>query len=143
MKLVFLTAQGMRIGMARVTLVFAVLLAGLGMGGYVGTGSEHPTALIPAGFGIVLGIFGFLAVSPNEGRRRLFMHMNVTIAFIGFLGTIAQIFNSLASGKELDLIALAAQLAMAWLLLIYVILCVRSFIAARESQVIAMRKEKE
>jgi hypothetical protein len=51
----------------------------------------------------------------------------------------------LASGKELDvtaMTALAAQLALAWLLLIYVILCARSFIAARESVVISMRKEQ-
>jgi hypothetical protein len=129
--------------MAKVTLVFAVLLAGLGMGGYLGTGSLHPTALIPAGIGIAMGVFGFLAISSDEGRRKLFMHINVTIAVLGFAGALVQMYRSLSSGKELDMIALAAQLAMAWLLLIYVILCARSFIAARESQVIAMRKEQE
>ena len=132
--------------MARVTLVFAVLLAGLGMGGYFGTGSEHPTALIPAGIGVLLGVFGFLAISPDEGRRKLFMHFNVLIAVLGFVGTLVQMFRSLASGKELDttaMTALAAQIALAWLLLIYIILCVRSFIAARQSEVIAMRKEQE
>jgi hypothetical protein len=36
-------------------------------------------------------------------------------------------------GKAPDAIALGSQLAMAGLLLIYVILCVRSFIAARRS----------
>ncbi len=129
--------------MATVTLVFAVLLAGLGLGGYLGTGSVHPTALIPAGIGIAMGVFGFLAMSPHEGRRKLFMHINVAIAVLGFAGALVQMYRGLASGKELDMIALAAQLAMAWLLLIYVILCVRSFMAARESQVIAMRKEPE
>jgi len=132
--------------MARVTLVFAVLLAGLGMGGYYGTGSEHPTALIPAGIGVAMGVFGFLAISPNEGRRKLFMHFNVTIAVLGFVGTLVQMFRTLASGKELDpttMTALAAQLVLAWLLLIYVILCARSFIVARESEVIAMRKDQD
>ena len=92
-----------------------------------------------------MGVFGFLAISPNEGRRKLFMHINVTIAVLSFVGTIVQIFRDLASGKELDvtaMTALAAQLALAWLLLIYVILCARSFIAARESVVISMRKEQ-
>ena len=130
--------------MALVTLVFAVLLAGLGLGGYLGTGSLHPTALIPLWFGIAFGVFGALAIGKNEGRRKLFMHINVIIALLGFAGAIVEIFRSLASAKELDLIALAAQLAMAWLLLIYVILCVRSFITARQSEVIAaMRKEQE
>ena len=130
--------------MARVTLVFAVLLAGLGLGGYLGTGSVQPTALIPLWFGVAFGVFGALAISKNEGRRKLFMHINVIIAVLGFVGTVAEILRTMSSAKELDLIALAAQLAMAWLLLIYVILCVRSFITARQSEVIAaMRKEKE
>jgi uncharacterized membrane protein len=130
--------------MALMTLVFAVLLAGLGLGGYLGTGSVHPTALIPLWFGVAFGVFGALAISKNEGRRKLFMHINVIIAVLGFVGTVAEILRTMSSAKELDLIALAAQLAMAWLLLIYVILSVRSFITARQSEVIAaMRKEKE
>ena len=67
-------------------LVFAVLLIALGLVGYLGTGSQHPTALIPTWFGLALGLFGFLAISPSEARRKLFMHINVTIGLLGFLG---------------------------------------------------------
>ena len=129
--------------MANVTLVFAVLLAGLGVGGYFGTGSEHPTALIPAAFGLAFGVFGFLAVSPDEGRRKLFMHINVAIGLLGFLGTVVVIVLSLASTKELDTTALAAQLALAWLLLIYVVLCVWSFVAVRRAEAIAALRSPE
>ena len=55
--------------MAKLTLVLAVLLVALGVVGYVGTGSLHPTALIPAWIGLTLGIFGFLAISPSESRK--------------------------------------------------------------------------
>lgn len=123
--------------MAKVTLVFAVLLIALGLAGYFGTGSLHPTALIPTWFGLALGLFGFLAISPDEKRRRLFMHINVTIGLLGFLGAGGRaVFGYLHAnsvGKAPDAIALGSQLAMAGLLLIYVILCVRSFIAARRS----------
>jgi hypothetical protein len=51
--------------MAKVTLVFAVLLVALGLAGYLGTGSLHPTALIPAWIGLALGVFGYLAMSPG------------------------------------------------------------------------------
>jgi len=130
--------------MVLVTLVFAVLLAGLGLGSYIGTGSLYPTLLIPLWFGIVFGVFGFLAMRSKEGSRKLFMHINVTIAALGFVGAIAGIFHSLASGKELDMNALAALLVLGWLLLIYVILCARSFLTARQSEAIAaMRKVKE
>jgi len=120
-----------------VTLVFAVLLVGLGLAGYLGTGSLHPTALIPAWFGLALGIFGFLAISPSERRRKLFMHINVTIALLGFLGAAAEAIrgyvHAQSAGMPPDEVALASKATMAGLLLVYVILCVRSFIAARRS----------
>ena len=124
--------------MAKVTLIFAVLLAGLGLAGYVGTGSQHPTALIPLWFGLALGIFGFLAISPNEGRRKLFMHINVTIGLLGFLGGLIEAIrgyvHATAAGLQPDVIAMASKSIMTVLLLIYVVLCVRSFIAARRAR---------
>jgi hypothetical protein len=123
--------------MAKVTLVFAVLLAALGLAGYLGTGSLHPTALIPLWFGLALGVFGFLAISPSEARRKLFMHINVTLALLGFLGSAAEAArgykHAVAAGLEPDRIALASKLTLAGLLLVYIILCVRSFIAARRT----------
>jgi hypothetical protein len=123
--------------MAKVTLVFAVLLALLGLAGYLGTGSQHPTALIPTWFGVALGIFGFLAISPSESRRKLFMHINVTIGLLGFLGAgvraIQEFVHASSTGQTIDPIAAGAQMTMAGLMLIYVILCVRSFISARRS----------
>jgi hypothetical protein len=117
----------------KVTLVFAVLLVVLGLVGFIGTGSEHLTALIPTWVGLALGVFGFLAISPSERRRKLFMHINVTIGLVGFVGVFFEILRSLTSSKEIDGTALMAKTTMAWLLLIYVILCVRSFVAARRS----------
>lgn len=119
--------------MAKVTLVFAILLIALGLVGFFGTGHTHYTALIPAWIGLALGIFGILAISKDEGRRRLFMHVNVTIGLLGFLGTVAEIIRSSVSSKPLDMEAMAAKMALAWLLFIYVGLCVRSFIFARRA----------
>ena len=119
--------------MAKVTLFFAVLLIALGMTGYLGTGSAHPTALIPAWIGLALGFGGLLAISPNASRRKLFMHINVTIGLLGFLGTAIEIARSFIATASPDPVALTAKIALALLLLVYVILCVRSFIAARRS----------
>lgn len=124
--------------MAKITLIFAVLLVALGLVSYLGTGSAHPTALIPTWFGLALGVCGFLAISPSEKRRKLFMHINVTIGLLGLIGAAAAALqgyaHARAAGVEPDHIALAAKLAMAALLLIYVNLCVRSFIAARRAR---------
>ena len=123
--------------MAKLTLVLALLLVALGLIGYIGTGSVHSTALIPAWIGLALGIGGFLAISPSERRRKLFMHINVTIALVGFIGSAAEAIrgyvHAKSAGMEPDQIALASKITLAGLLLFYVILCVRSFISARRS----------
>lgn len=116
-------------------MVFALLLIALGLIGYFGTGAQHSTALIPTWWGTALGMFGLLAMSPDEGRRKLFMHINVTVALLGFIGAAVEAargyIHTTRAGAQPDMIALASKLTMAGLLLIYVILCVRSFIAAR------------
>jgi hypothetical protein len=126
--------------MAKITLAFAVLLIILGLVSYFGTGSLHPTALIPTWFGIALGVFGFLAISPSESRRKLFMHINVTIGLIGFVGAAWRALSSYgharSEGIDPDKIALAAQGAMAGLLLVYVLMCVKSFIDARRNRTV-------
>ena len=126
--------------MAKVTVYFGVLLIALGLAGYLGTGSQHSTALIPAWLGVALGLCGLLAMSPNESRRKLFMHISVTIGLLGFLGgaveAICGYVHARSAGLEPDQIALASKLTMTGLLLIYVILCVRSFIAARRARLV-------
>jgi hypothetical protein len=121
--------------MAKVTIIFALLLAILGVGGYYYTGHIHPTALIPLWTGIALGICGFLAISPSEKRRKIFMHIAVTIGLIGFIGAamtaIQGYGNARTQGIEPDMVALWDKLIMAFLLLNYVVLCVQSFIKAR------------
>jgi hypothetical protein len=124
--------------MAKVSLVFAVLLIALGLVGYLGTGSKHATALIPAWFGLALALFGTLSMSSSEARRKLFAHVNVTIGLLGFLGGAGAAVQGYLSAKSRglvpDQIALASKLTMTGLLLVYVILCVRSFIAARRTR---------
>ena len=126
--------------MAKVTLVFAFLLVALGLIGYIGTGSQHVTALIPLWFGLALGVFGILAMSPSEAKRKLFMHINVTIGLLGFLGAAGEAVrgyvHATSAGLPPDMIALTSKLIMAGLLLVYVLLCVRSFIAARRKGVV-------
>jgi hypothetical protein len=124
--------------MAKVTLIFAALLIILGLAGFFGTGSVHPTALIPAWWGLAMGVFGSLAMSPKEGRRKLFMHINAAIAALGSIGALVVAIQGYGAAREAglnpDYIALAAKLIMAALLLIYVLLCVESFIKARRSR---------
>jgi hypothetical protein len=124
--------------MAKVTIVFGVLLIVLGLVGFFGTGGIHHTALIPAWLGIALVIGGVLAISASETRRKIFMHINVTIGVLGLIGAVASALHGYGHARSLgmdpDYKAMASQLTMAGLLIIYVNLCIRSFIQARSSR---------
>ena len=124
--------------MAKVTIVFGVLLIILGLAGFFWTGAIHPTALIPTWFGLALCIGGVLAISPSEKRRKIFAHVNVTIGLLGFLGAAGSALHEYGSARSQGIdpnpIALGSQLTMAVLLLIYVNLCIRSFIQTRRSR---------
>ncbi|HTW78268.1 MAG TPA: hypothetical protein VME23_01870 [Terracidiphilus sp.] len=122
--------------MANISILFGALLIILGCAGYVLTGSAHPTALIPIYFGLPLVVFGFLARSPIESRRKLYMHINVTVGLLGFLGAVGSAIHAYGHARSLgvdpDMRAITSQLIMAALTFIYVNMCVRSFIAARQ-----------
>ena len=55
-------------------IVFGILLIGLGVGGFFGTGAAHPTALIPAAFGLVLALLGLVALLKPNLRKHV-MHV--------------------------------------------------------------------
>ena len=122
--------------MARISIFFGAMLFILGFVAFVGTGSVHPTALIPIYFGLPLVVFGYLAQSPVESRRKLYMHINVTVGLLGFLGAVGSAVHAYGHARSLgidpDMKAIGAQLIMAALLFIYVMMCVRSFIDARK-----------
>jgi multisubunit Na+/H+ antiporter MnhF subunit len=121
--------------MPNITIITGVLLIVLGLVGFVGTGSEHPTALIPAGFGIALAICGFLAKAPE--RKKLFMHIAVTLGLLGFLGTVMGLVKviRMAAGETIARPEAAeSQAVMACISLLFVGLCVNSFIKARKAR---------
>jgi fucose 4-O-acetylase-like acetyltransferase len=124
--------------MAKITVLFGVLLIILGAASYILTGHKFPTSLIPVAFGILLVTFGGMAETPVSRRRMLFMHIAVTVGLLGFLATAPALFSAwqLFKGKLFPYpAAIEEKAAMSVLLLIYVVLCVRSFIAARRSRV--------
>ena len=122
--------------MAKVTILFGVLLFLLGVVVWAATGRHAPTALIPAYLGIVLSILGLLARTENQKRRMIVMHIAVTLGALGFLFTAKSIwdFIQLERGHALARpVAVEDRAAMSVMLLIYVLLCVRSFIKARRT----------
>jgi hypothetical protein len=122
--------------MAKVTILFGVMLIVFGAATFVLTGGQHPTALIPAYFGLVLAWAGVLALA-QPAKKMLWMHLAASVGLVGFLFPAAMVVVEKVKAHGGPLArpaAVNAQAEMAGMCLIFVVLCVRSFIAARRSR---------
>jgi hypothetical protein len=119
--------------MPSTSIIFGIILIFIAIvGAAFGFFSDHfsPTALIPAVFGLVLIVLGRLAQSKENLRKHL-MHAAVIVGLAGFVFPAIRLLSKLS---ELTLGApVIAQIAMSAVCLIFVILCVKSFVIARRS----------
>jgi hypothetical protein len=117
---------------ANLTIGLGAALILLGAGGYFGTGRQSMTALIPAAFGAVFVVLGLLAQGAT--RRKHTMHAAAGLAVLGLAGSIGGVikaFKWLGGTEPARPAAVVSQSIMAVLLIIFLVLCIRSFIAAR------------
>jgi hypothetical protein len=127
--------------MAPLAIFFGLVLIALGAVGYLapellGEGpSGQPTALIPAAFGAGLVICGLVTLA-RPGARKHAMHFAALLGVLGLVGALMRPVMKLAKGEAIDYgsAAFRSQAAMAALCLLFVILCVRSFINARRAR---------
>jgi hypothetical protein len=117
------------------TAIFCgVILILLGIVGYVGgvmSDRASLTALIPAFFGIVLAAIG-LAARAKESLRKHLMHAAVIVALLGFIATAGRLLFK--SGDLTASPAVISQAIMAAVCLVFVVLAIRSFAAARRER---------
>jgi hypothetical protein len=120
--------------MPSTSIFCGILLILIGLVGYIiGSmdGTASMTALIPAVFGVLLAGLG-LGASASEAMRKHLMHAAVAIALLGFVAVTAQLV------RKIDAISLTpavlSQISMAAVCLVFVILAVRSFAAARRER---------
>ena len=121
--------------MPTTAITSGILLILIGIIGYVFSiidGNTSLTALIPAAFGILLAILGFVAKS-KESLRMHVMHVAVLVGLIGFVIPAWRILSTISNIKVS--LAVLSQAAMSVVCLVFVILCVKSFIDARRNRV--------
>ncbi len=117
--------------MPQFTVFIGLLLITLGLGGYWGTGQASVTALIPAFFGLPMGVAGVAAF--RQSLRKHAMHAAAVLALLGLIGAASRAVPAIVRGQFSLKTAVYMQLAMAVVCLIFVAACVRSFINARRS----------
>lgn len=116
----------------RITVIYAVLLIIIGIGGYIASNAASITALIPTFFGIIFIILGL--VGRRENLRKHTMHFAVVLGLVGFIATAGSLGDLMAmiSGEDVQRqMAVVIKSIMAILSLLYVLICIRSFIYAR------------
>lgn len=120
--------------MASTTIALGVTLIIVGLAGYFLTGMASVTALIPAFFGIVIALAGLIA--RDERKRKHAIHAAVVVALLGFLGSVRGLLQigDVFDGTAARPAAVISQTIMALLTLGYIVMAVRSFIAARRSR---------
>ena len=121
--------------MAKLAIGYAVLLIAIGLCFYFGTGATSVTALIPTFFGLPILLCGILAL--KDSFRKHAMHFAVMLALLAFLGASIRALPALPAligGTAAHPSANVAQLLMAALSLLFVILGVKSFIDVRKAR---------
>jgi hypothetical protein len=123
--------------MAKTAIALGVLLILLGFLGYVSAGTEPFTPLVPAMFGFLISLFGWFGLTDDPKKRMIFMHVAVTIGLIGFLVTVWSIveYVQMLRGHQFPHpVVVQEWAATSVVLLFFVLLSVRSFVAARRSR---------
>jgi hypothetical protein len=122
--------------LAKLTIGFGVLLVAISAGFWLASSHDVHT-LHPGGIGVLLVLSGVLADTEDTKRRMLWMHIAVTAGLFGFLFTGIRAVISLVKGTIAEnALAFDERAIIAVICLIYVALCVRSFISARRTRVI-------
>lgn len=119
--------------MPRIIFTFAVIFVLLGIGAYLITGAQSWTALIPSIFGLLLAIAGGVSLKSLKHGG----HIAALVGLLGFLGTARSLgkLPALVSGEPVErAAAVGVQASFAILSLVFVALCVKSFIDARRAR---------
>ena len=117
--------------MENISVAYGILLIVWGVGITLISGSDSFTSLIPAVLGVPVLIFGILSiVFPN--KKKLFMHIVVTVGLIIFLGGL-DFLRSLGDPFQ-NVWADTSKLMLMISGFLFTFLCIKSFIFARKNK---------
>lgn len=124
--------------MPALTIAFGVILTLIGVVGYLASGMVSWTALIPAFLGLPMAGLGALAL--RESMLKHAMHGAAMVGLIGLVGTAsgAVKFVRMMAGATVERpAAVTVQAIVALLCVVFLGLCVRSFVQARKARAAA------
>jgi hypothetical protein len=123
--------------MLLVTLCQGIVLGAMGIAGYLYSGAK--TSLIPTLFGVLFLVCAIMGEKLPNWRKHV-MHLACVLGLIGFVVPARALgkFYLLVTGSPVERpLAILMQSLMAVLCLVYLILCVRSFVDVRRAKKMA------
>ncbi len=121
--------------MSSVAIVTGLTLICIGLAGYFLPEATSPTALIPVAIGLLFVLLGALA--RREDRRKHMMHAAALLAILAIAATVTAIPIALKAlqGEEVERpLAAYAKAGTALVCMIFTLLAIRSFVAARAAR---------
>lgn len=118
--------------MPLVTIITGLILAAVGVTAYLGAGTASLHPLGPALIGLLLVGFGIAAQSPAMKKHA--MHGAAALALLGALGSLGGMMAMGRRGVPLSSGPGVAVVVAVVVLVVFELLCVRSFIAARKAR---------
>lgn len=115
--------------MPRITIGLGVILIALGVVAYIATDFASWTALIPAILGAVILVSGLIGLKS----QKIGIHIGLVVALLGVIGTamnVIKLGDVFAGTAERPAAVIVSTITFV-LLIVYIILGVRSFVAAR------------
>lgn len=114
---------------SKASLVTGILLIVVALIGYLGSGLQSWTALIPSFIGVPILLCGLVARRP--AKLKLAMHLAAVFGLLGFIAPLGRLIPMFTKGEfELSLVT-ASLLAMAVICGAFLVYCIKSFRAAR------------
>lgn len=122
--------------MPTIAIIFGLVLDILGVSSFLATGATHFTALIPSVFGTIIFLSGIVSLVRPEVRKHA-MHVAALFGLLGTLGGLGMGLPKLGTvmaGTAERPVAVVMQISMGLIALIFLALCVKSFIDARRAK---------
>ncbi len=119
--------------MPTLAIVFGLILEAMGIGAYFLSGTQSVTALIPSFFGSLILLSGVLGLLIPKARKHV-MHVAALVGLLGTLGGLGMglpKISGLIAGTLERPTAVIMQIAMGVVCLVFLALCVKSFVDAR------------
>lgn len=126
--------------MARVAIVFGLLLCGLTFAALVGTMEKSPSLFFPMILGIPILFCGVVGLNPHRRRHALYVACSIaTLGALAGLGRLGVLMSRLSRQQDVNGYTSNLMLVMTAVCLVYALVCISSLILMRRRRMEAER----